>query len=127
MRNFLKIILFSILFSALFYFLRTQGPLGAYNIRLLISDLGGVTYLYSTIGIIFAIFAAFVILSESERWNELSDSVRGEISELNELLLWTKHLPQNTAVKFKSDIREYLEATVAEWNKRDTSRSERAI
>jgi len=110
MKIYQKIILFLIIFTVGFYFARVYG---ANYIQILISDLGGLTYLYSTVGIIFALFAAFVILFEAERWNNLIDSVKGEVGELNELLLWSMHLPEKLKTSFEKDIKEYLENLIS--------------
>ena len=104
-----KIFLFIIIFSLGFYLLRTEGQYIYYNIGILVSDLGGLVYLYSTIGIIFAILAAFVILSEVERWNSLVDAIKGEAGELNELWLWSQYLSDDLKKEFKKNIKEYLE------------------
>jgi len=114
----IKIILFLLIFTLGFYLLRTQGQYVYYNVETLIADLGGLVYLYSTVGIIFAIFAAFVILSETERWNSLIDAVKGEVGELNELWLWSRHLSENLKADFNNDIKRYLESLIEEeWNK----------
>lgn len=114
MKTSYKIILFLLIFTFGFYLLRTQGQYVYYNVETLVADLGGLTYLYSTVGIIFAIFAAFVILSEAERWNSLTDAVKGEVGELNELWLWSHHLPGNLKTDFNNDIKQYLETLIEE-------------
>lgn len=114
MKTSTKIVLFLLVFTFVFYLLRTQGQYIYYNIETLIADLGGLAYLYSTVGIIFAIFAAFVILTEAERWNSLVDAVKGETGELNELWLWSHHLPANLKTDFDNDIERYLETLIGE-------------
>ena len=111
MKIFLKTVLFLFIFTAGFFLLRQTVY---YNIDLLASDLGGVTYLYSTVGVIFAIFAAFVILFEAERWNSLVDAVKGEAGELKELWLWSRHLPKRLQENFNEDIKQYLEVLIKE-------------
>ena len=105
-------ILFLLIFTLGFYLLRTQGEYIYYSVETLVADLGGLAYLYSTVGIIFAIFAAFVILFEAERWNNLTDAVKGEVGELNELWLWSHHLPGNLKTDFEGNIRQYLETLI---------------
>lgn len=114
MKKFYKIILFLLIFTFGFYLLRTQGQYVYYNVETLVANLGGLTYLYSTIGMIFAIFAAFVMLSEAERWNNLTAAVKDEVGELNELWLWSHHLPANLKTDFDNDIKRYLETLVGE-------------
>jgi len=129
MKRFAKIILLLVLFSIAFYLLRTEGHYIGYRAQTLVSDLGGLTYLYSTVAIIFAIFAAFVILSESDRWNNLVDATKGEVNELHELWLWSRHFPEPLSLKFNDDIKEYLKAiTEDEFYKEEKSiRVEKAI
>ena len=118
MKSAYKIILFLIIFTFGFFLLRTQGQYVYYNVGTLVADLGGLTYLYSTVSIVFAIFAAFIILSEAERWNNLTDAVKGEVGELNELWLWSQNLPTNLKTDFEDDIKRYLETLIAEgWQK----------
>lgn len=113
MKTLLKILLSFIVFSLGFYLLRTQGQ-SFYDVDALIADINGIGELYSAIGIIFAIFAAFVILFESERWNNLTDAVRGEVRELNELWLWSRRLPEDLKKIFHENITHYLEAVIEE-------------
>lgn len=117
MRIHLKIVIFFILSTLTFVLLRTQGQYLGYNIETLIGNLGGLVYLYSTIGIIFAIFSAFVILSESERWSNLVSATKAEVGELRELWLWSKHYPDNIRDDFRKSIRKYLEEVIkGGWN-----------
>ncbi|MCX6757842.1 MAG: DUF4239 domain-containing protein [Candidatus Nomurabacteria bacterium] len=109
MKNFLKLILSCALFTVVFFIFRS--PM-YYNLNTLLADLGGLAYLYSTVVFIFAIFAAFVIFFEAERWNSLVDAVKGEVGQLNELYLWSRHLPENLKSRFSTDIKKYLEVRV---------------
>jgi hypothetical protein len=112
-----KIAAFFVLSSLIFVLLRTQGQYLGYNVETLIENLGGLTYLYSTIGIIFAIFSAFVILSESERWNNLVDITKAEVNGLRELWLWSKHFPKKIRDDFRDSIKKYLENIIeGGWN-----------
>lgn len=98
-----------IVFTILFFFLRNQT---FFDVDILISNLGGLTYLYSTIAIIFALFSAFIILFESERWNSLVDAVKGEVGQLNELWFWSQHLPKDLRQKFSLDIKNYTKFVI---------------
>jgi len=80
-----------VVFSVIFFVLRFYGQSFGYNVDVLVSDLGGLTYLYSTVGTIFAIFAAFVIVSESQDWNTLVNASKNEVSEIRELLSGQKN------------------------------------
>ncbi len=117
MKAFFKIGIFITVFTVVFYFLRADSGFVFNNLGILVADLGGLTYLYSMVGIIFAIFAAFVILSEVERWNNLVDAVNGEVVELNELWLWSHYLPKPLQSRFKENIQIYLEKIIQdEWH-----------
>jgi len=114
MKTSIKIILFLLIFTLGFYLLRTQGQYVYYNVEALVADLGGLGWLHSTISVIFAILAAFVILSEVERWNSLVEAVKGEVGKLNELWLWSHHLPGNLKADFSNNIKQYLQTLIEE-------------
>src|ERR1017187_1812574 len=116
MKSLFKLLLIIIAFSIFFFWLRFYGPYVGYDISTLVSDLGGLAYLYSTVGTIFAIFAAFVIVSESQDWDALSAAAKDEVRDLNELLLWSQKLSGNLSKKFSKTIEHYLETVITnEW------------
>lgn len=116
MRSFLKLLAVIIVFSVFFFALRLYGHYVGYDVSLLVSDLGGLTYLYSTVGAIFAVFAAFIIVSESQDWNTLVAASKDEARALNELLLWSKKLGPALADDFSKTIKRYLEIVITtEW------------
>ena len=100
-----KIILFIVGFSALFYWLRAPGH---YNIGLVLADLGGIPWLYSSLVTLFSIIVGFTIQKEWENWNNLIDSVKGEVDSLNKLWIWSRHLPKKYKDKFGKAIKYYL-------------------
>ena len=79
MKSLMKLIGILILFSIIFFSLRFYGGYVGYDIDNLIANLEGVAWLYSTIGTIFAVLAAFVIVSEISDWNVLLESSREEV------------------------------------------------
>ncbi len=111
-----------ILFSVTFFALRFYGEYIGYDVDHLVANLDGVAWLYSTIGTIFAVLAAFVIVSEIGDWNTLLESSREEVKELNELYQWSKSLSPELSNEFKENIQKYLAIIVEkEWNEvRDT-------
>ena len=118
MKTFLKIILFIALFSLGFYVLKNQGPLFFYNNKMLVDDAVGTGWVYSVVGIVFGIFSAFVILTEAERWSNLVDSIKKEVGEINEMWLWSRHLPKSLKDKFEKNIKEILKDIVSgDWGK----------
>ncbi len=118
MKPSLKLISVLVLFSIAFFLLRAEGSYVHYNVSTLVSNLGGLTYLYSTVGMMFAVFAAFIIVSESQDWTTLENATRNEINEWKVLLLWSKHLPSELNVKFKNAVRNYVQLIINdEWKK----------
>ncbi len=120
-----KIVIFAIGFSCLFYFVRTSDY---YNSKILFADLGGVPWLYSTIGVIFSIIAAFAIQKEWDGWNNLVDAVKNEVDSLEELWIWIEHFPKNIGEKIKGPFIQYLRVVIREgWQKSELGeRSEEA-
>jgi len=115
MKIFQKIIIFMIGFSGVFYFVRTSEY---YNSKILIADLGGIPWLYSTIGMIFSIIAAFAIQKEWDNWNNLVEAVKSEVDSLEELWIWAERLPKNIGKKIKELIIKYIEIVIKEgWQK----------
>lgn len=112
MKNILKIILFIILFSIGFFLLRYPTSPVYQDTSALIADIGGLTYLYSTVATIFALLAAFVILTESEHWNKLNDAIRGELTEIYELYLWSEHFSEKIRKNMQTNITEYVVGTI---------------
>ena len=68
-------------FSGLFLMLRIYEGSNIFNLNVLgteIADLGGVSWLYSVVGIIFSVLAAFIIQNEWQQWSNLVAAVRGK-------------------------------------------------
>jgi hypothetical protein len=128
MKPIIKIAIFTIIFTVVFCILRIKGEYFGYNIDVLIADINGLAYLYSTIVFIFAIFAGFVILSEAERWSKLASAVRGEVGELNELRLWAEYLPEGIKSEFNQAINQYLKAIIGEgWQVESTGKKSEKV
>ena len=101
-----KIVFFIGLFSLVFYALHESD---FYNSKIMLADLGGIPWLYASIGTLFSILAGFIIQKEWENWNSLVDAVSGEVNILKEMWLWSRYLPQETADVFHNSIQSYLE------------------
>jgi len=108
MKYFEKIAQFILVFSGIFYFIRIAGHY--YDKRIVLADLGGVPWLYATLGTLFAVLAGFVIQKEWENWNDLQDSIKGEVGALRELFLWSTNFPEAIKTRFKLAISDYLRA-----------------
>jgi len=113
MKSITKIILFVIIFSLAFWLLRIHdhGKMILVELR----DLGGIPWLYSSIGLIFSILAAFTIQKEWEHWNDLVETIKGELDALRELWLWSRYLSKGTEEKVLECIRNYLSLIQEEW------------
>jgi len=110
----LKIVLFVAGFTLLFFLLRTTEHFNTYILMDELSELAGVPWLYSVIGVIFSILAAFVIQTEWEHFNRLAGSVKDEIGALEQFWLWSRHFPDGLREDTGRAIREYLAGTIAE-------------
>jgi hypothetical protein len=102
----LKIILFVGIFSLIFFGLHDSD---FYNKKVILADLGGIPWLYASIGTLFSILAGFIIQKEWENWNSLVDAVGGEVNTLREMWLWSRYLPEETGEIFHNSIQIYLE------------------
>jgi len=106
MKFILKTISFLGLFSLIFYALHESD---FYNTKVILADLGGIPWLYATIGTLFSILAGFIVQKEWENWNSLIDSVSGEVNTLREMWLWSRYLPSETKDIFYNSIKLYVE------------------
>lgn len=111
----LKIVIFSIIYAVGFYYFRESSY---YNYKILAADMGSIPWLYSTIGLIFGIISAFIIQKEWQRWNDLVDSVKGEVGALSELWLWADRLPEENRMAVQNSLENYLKVIINEgWEK----------
>jgi hypothetical protein len=108
-----KIILFLIIFSLVFWLMRTidHGRILLLDLR----DLGGIPWLYSAICLMFSILAAFTIQKEWENWNHLVESIKGEVDALRELWLLSRHLSNDIKENILKCIKDYLYTIQGEW------------
>lgn len=116
----LKIFLFVAFFSLAFYYLHNSD---FYNNKVILADIGGVPWLYASIGTLFSILAGFIVQKEWENWNSLVDAVSGEVNTLKEMWLWSRYLPTETGSIFHDSITVYLE----EMSKNGLEKSEQRI
>jgi hypothetical protein len=115
-----KLVPFLIIFSLIFYFVRTNDE---YNTRILVADLGGVPWLYAAVGTIFGVLAAFAVQKEWDAWNALSEAVNGEVDSLEKLYLWSDHFPEKIRKPFHENIKKYTSLVISKW--RSTERGEK--
>src|SRR5579859_800402 len=108
-----RIIIFTFLFSLLFFLIRF------FHIPddgILISNLEGIGWLYSTIGLIFGVTSAFIIQSQWTNWDNLVNAIRAEVNGLRQLLLFSAHI---SSEEHRNDvtlsIKNYLEKVIKNW------------
>jgi hypothetical protein len=100
-----RIIIFVIGFSCIFLLIHNSD---FYNTKVIMADINGVPWLYSSLVTLFSIIAGFVIQKEWENWNSLTDSVKGEVRSLRDLWLWSKHLPTDSQERLGTAIKAYV-------------------
>lgn len=104
-----RIIVFIFLFSGIFYYQNSDPILSP---KTLLADLGGIPWLYSSLGMLFSIIVGFVIQKQWDNWNNLLDSVKEEVGALRELWLWSKQFPDNFKKTTEDAIKDYLSVMV---------------
>lgn len=81
----------------------------------------GAGWLYSTIGLIFGVFAAFIIQAQAKTWDELLSSIRLEVSNLRRLFWLSYHIGTEDAQILRDRIHNYLNLIIHEgWKDIDT-------
>jgi hypothetical protein len=107
-----KILIFFVTYSIVWFFLRTNDYYTREILLVDLADLGGVPWLYSVMGIMFSILAAFVIQNEWQFWTLLMGSVKEETGALEQLWLWSHHFPHDVKMRIHRAIHEYLTLTI---------------
>jgi len=108
-----KLVPFLIVFSLIFYFIRTNDE---YNTRILLADIGGIPTLFASVSTIFGLLAAFAVQNEWNEWDALSEAVNGEVDSLEKLYLWSDHFPENIKLPLHEDIKKYTSLVVSHWD-----------
>jgi hypothetical protein len=98
------------LFGILFHFIRESD---FYNSRILIADMGGLNWLYSSIASIFSILVAFAVNKLWDQWNELSREVKGECDAVEELWLWSSYLPVSVKEPLRDGLVSYFRSIIS--------------
>lgn len=112
-----KLIVFATIFSTMFFILHATDVTRTV-VRDDMDDLGSIPWLYSAVCLIFSILAGFVIQHEWDQWNDFMDAIKGELSSLRSLWLWSQHVP-DLGRKLQEAIRQYVTVTIqAEWRPR---------
>ena len=120
-----KIVMFAVLFSIMFFFLHAADATRTV-IRDDMEDLGGLPWLYSAVCLIFSILAGFVIQHEWDQWNDFMESIKGEVSSLRSLWLWSQHVP-DPGMQLRKAMSRYLTVTIQhEWRANASGEGEAA-
>jgi len=115
---FVQSILFLIFITVLFVCVRL---IPGINSLTLVATSEGIGWLYSEIGLIFGIFAAFTIQAQAKKWDDLISSIRQEVISLRRLFWLSNHLPPEVGKKLQLGIQEYLGLVIHEgWKNIDT-------
>jgi len=108
-----RIIIFVVGFTFLFVLVRIIHLL---TLSVLLQDIGSIPWLYSTIGVIFSITSGFIIQTQWDTWDSLTDTVRAEVNALRKLLIFSKHLPERMSEKISKSVEQYLESIATNWH-----------
>lgn len=96
------------------------------RIELLNSSLNGISWLYSTIALIFSIVSAFIMQTQWNRWDRLENAVRLEINGFWELLTLSDQLSDELKNGIRNSISLYLKSLIHDEDWKALDRGERA-
>jgi len=114
---FRKAVVFAILFSIAFFWIRTRNLMPLTDLS---KNLSSMVSLYSVIGIIYSIISGFIIQNQWNIWDKLIAACNAEINALRQLLLLVHHFPQPYPKNIKIKIKSYLTLLVNEfWKDKD--------
>ncbi len=105
----IKVLLFTIGFSALFYFVRTANILPDYKLE---ADRFAIPALFGAGNLIFSIISAFIIQAQWTKWDRLIDANRGEINMLRQLFILAHHFPKTEMNEIRYHIYNYLKTYI---------------
>lgn len=119
-----KIILFIVVLTLFFFIIRTLHVLA---LPVLVKDLGSIPWLYSIIGVIFSITSGFIIQTQWNTWDSLTDTVRAEVNALRKLIIFSKHLPDNMSEKITRSVEQYLDAVATNWHNNEIGKKSEEV
>lgn len=117
-----KLIIFLVVFTAIFIFININRLV---RVEILNNSLNGISWLYSTVALIFSIVSAFIMQTQWNRWDRLENSVRLEINGFWELLTLSDQLSTELRDGIRNSISEYLNALIKDEDWRKLDRGER--
>lgn len=105
---------FLAVYSAIFFFLRSDAAFNAHILMDSEAELGGTPHLFTAIGTIFSIIGGFIIQNRWNRWNSLIDAMRTEVATLEALVVHAGFLPREIGAGIVAAVRDYAQAIVDE-------------
>lgn len=116
---------FLIVYSTIFFLLRTNHVFNAHILMDTGEELGGTPHLFSAIGTIVSIIGGFIIQNRWNRWNNLVDVMRTEAATLEALVVHSRLLPREIGHGLAAAVQDYARAVVHEAFDRSGSTGER--
>ncbi len=109
-----KMLGFLAVYSAIFFFLRSDAAFNAHILMDSEAELGGTPHLFTAIGTMFSIIGGFIIQNRWIRWNTLIDTIRTEVSILEALAMHARFLPREVGAGITAAIHDFAQAIVDE-------------
>jgi hypothetical protein len=100
-----KVVIFAAVFSALFFYVRTNNLLPDYKLE---ADRFAIPSLFGAGNLIFSIISAFIIQAQWTKWDRLVDANRGEINMFRQLFILAHHFPKHEMNEIRYYIYNYL-------------------
>lgn len=110
----LKMLIFLVVYSTIFFLLRTNHVFNTYILMDEDKELGGGPQLFSAVGTIFSIIGGFIIQNRWNRWNNLIEVMRTEVATLEALAMHARFLPLGIGRRLVAAVQEYAGAVVHE-------------
>lgn len=104
-----KVVLFTLAFSALFWYVRTGNILPEYKLE---ADRFAIPALFGAGNLIFSIICAFIIQAQWTKWDRLVDANRGEINMFRQLFILVHHFPKKEMNEIRYHIYNYLKTYI---------------
>lgn len=105
----IKIIIFIIAFSVLFWAVRLSNILPQEKLN---DDIKSIPTLFGVGNFLFSIISGFVIQAQWRKWDILMDATRGEVSTLRQLYVVAHHFPIKERNNIRYHIYQYLDTYV---------------
>ena len=112
----IKLILFIVVFSAAFWYIRLHNLLPDYKLE---ADLRSIPALFSAGNLIFSVICAFIIQAQWSKWDKLVDANRGEINIMRQLYILAHHFPKGEMNEIRYHIYSYLKTYIEASNVQD--------